>query len=68
MADEVNREVRRVRHEISRRHNHDVHKVVGYNRAFQEELKRLEAHRFVQSDESANRATVEPSSSEGGCG
>ena len=52
MADEVIREVRRVRHEISRRCNHDVHKVVACYRAFQEDLKRSGEFRFYQPKES----------------
>ena len=51
MADEVIREVRRIRHEISRRCDHDVHKVVTYYRAFQDELKRSAKHRFFQREE-----------------
>ena len=55
MADEVIREVRRVRHEISRRCGHDPHEVVASYRAFQEELKRSGKYRFFQ----AEKATVE---------
>ncbi len=40
MTDEVIREVRRVRHEISRRCDHDPRRVVAYYRDFQDELKR----------------------------
>lgn len=58
MADEVIREVRRVRHEISRLHDHDVHKVVACYRAFQEELKRSGTHRFFQPAESDDAAKV----------
>jgi hypothetical protein len=46
MTDEVVREVRRVRHEISRRCDHDPHKVVAYYREFQEELKRSGNYHF----------------------
>ncbi len=59
MADEVIREIRRVRHDISRRCNHDVHEVVACYRAFQEELKRSGEYRFVESPE-----PVEPAMSE----
>ena len=52
MADEVIREVRRVRHEISRRCHHDVHEVVACYRAFQDELKRSGEYRFYQPRES----------------
>ena len=52
MADEVIREVRRVRHEISRRCGHDPHKVVAWYRAFQDELKRSGKYRFFQAEES----------------
>jgi hypothetical protein len=52
MADEVIREVRRVRHEISRRCGHDAHKVVAWYRAFQDELKRSGKYRFFQPEES----------------
>ena len=47
MSDEVIAEVRRVRHEISRRCGHDVHKVVAYYREFQEQLKQSGAYRFA---------------------
>ena len=58
MADEVIREVRRVRHEISRRCGHDPHKVVAWYRAFQDELKESGKYRFFQPEESgpADRA------------
>ncbi len=52
MSDEVIREVRRVRHEISRRCGHDVHKVVACYRAFQDELKRSGEYRFFQPTKS----------------
>lgn len=52
MTDEVIREVRRVRHEISRRCGHDPHKVVASYRAFQEELKRSGRYRFLRAEES----------------
>jgi hypothetical protein len=54
MADEVIREVRRVRHEISRRCGHDPHKVVAWYRAFQDELKRSGNYRFLQAKESSD--------------
>jgi hypothetical protein len=57
MADEVIREVRRVRHEISRRCGHDPHKVVASYRAFQEELKRSGTYRFFQAEESNAEGT-----------
>jgi hypothetical protein len=46
MTDEVVREVRRVRHEISRRCDHDPRRVVAYYREFQEEMKRSGEYRF----------------------
>jgi len=46
MTDEVIREIRRVRHEISRRCDHDPRRVVAYYRSFQDELKRSEKYRF----------------------
>ena len=54
MADEVIREVRRVRHEISLRCGHDPHKVVACYRAFQDELKRSGKYRFLQAEESTD--------------
>jgi len=57
MADEVIREVRRVRHEISRRCGHDPHKVVASYRAFQEELKRSGRYRFFEAEESNAEGT-----------
>ena len=59
MPDEVIREVRRVRHEISRRCNHDVHEVVASYRAFQDDLKRSGKYRFVQPEELEDSAPVE---------
>ena len=54
MADEVIREVRRIRHEISRRCDHDMHRIVAYYRAFQDELKSSGKYRFfVKSPEGA---------------
>ena len=46
MSDEIIREVRRIRHRISGECDHDVHKVVAYYRAFQDELKRSGEYRF----------------------
>jgi hypothetical protein len=46
MTDEVIRDVRRIRHEISRCCDHDVHRVVAYYRAFQDELKASGKYRF----------------------
>ena len=46
MTDEVIRDIRRVRHEISKQCAHDPHRVVAYYRRFQEELKRTGAYRF----------------------
>ena len=46
MTDEVIREVRRVRHEISRRCDHDPRRVVAYYRDFQDELKRSGKYSF----------------------
>ena len=40
-------EVRWVRHEISRRYDHEVHQVVASYRAFQDELKRSRKYRFA---------------------
>ena len=54
MADEVIQEVRRVRHEISSRCGHDVHRVATYYRAFQAELKRAGTHRFLQPDQAGD--------------
>ena len=54
MADEVIREVRRVRHEISRRCGHDAHKVVACYRAFQDELKQSGKYRFFRAEESGH--------------
>ncbi len=52
MADEVIREVRRIRHEISSRCDHDVHRVVAYYREFQDRLKRSLNYRFFRPAES----------------
>ena len=46
MTDEIIREVRRVRHDISRRCDHDPRKVVAYYREFQEAMKRSGEYRF----------------------
>lgn len=56
MADEVIGEVRRVRHEISRRCDHDPRRVVAYYRAFQEELKRTGKYRFFGKGAEAKEA------------
>jgi hypothetical protein len=65
MADEVIREVRQVRHEISSRCEHDVHRVVAYYREFQEGLKRSGAYRFIApvvatKDSKENLASTQP--------
>ena len=58
MADEVIGEVRRVRHEISRRCDHDPRRVVAYYRAFQEELKRTGESGFFGKGAEANDARI----------
>jgi len=58
MSDEAIREVRRVRHDISRRCDHDPHRVVAYYRAFQEELKRAGKYRFFGKGAEANDAEL----------
>ena len=60
MADDIIREVRRVRHEMSRRCGHDPHKVVASYRAFQEELKRSGQYRFFQAEELHEESTDTP--------
>ena len=65
MGDQVIREVRRVRHKISRRCDHDVHKVVACYRAFQDELKRSGEYRFFQPGESDDAATRKSDAQDG---
>ena len=65
MADEAIREVRRVRHEISRRCDHDPRKVVAYYRAFQEELKRTGKYRFIRKDAETNDAQTGQADADG---
>ncbi len=69
MADEVIREVRRVRHEISRRCGHDPRQVVAWCRKYQDELKRSGNFRFCQPqpDESNAPSTTESGTSERAC-
>ncbi len=47
MADELIEEIRRTRHDMSARHDHDIHKVLADYRQFQEELRRSGQYRFV---------------------
>ena len=61
MADEPIRETRRIRHEVSRRYNHDVHKVVAYYRQFQDELKSAGKYRFFAKPPDPARAAREHS-------
>ena len=56
MTDEVVRDVRRVRHEISRRCDHDPRRVVAYYREFQEEMKRSGEYRFCGKPADADDA------------
>lgn len=65
MADEEIGEVRRVRHEISRRCDHDPRKVVAYYRAFQEELKRTGKYRFIRKGAEANDAGIGQADADG---
>ncbi len=51
MSDEVIRDVRRIRHRISQECDHDVHKVVAYYRAFQNQLKESGKYRFANPSE-----------------
>lgn len=64
MTDEVIREVRRVRHEISRRCGHDPHRIVAWYRRYQDELKRSGNFRFYQPDESNDPSTTQSGTSE----
>jgi len=67
MTDEIIREVRRVRHDISRRCDHDPRKVVAYYREFQEAIKQSGEYRFcgetVETDDAdPAQANVDTSS------
>ena len=68
MTDEIIQEVRRVRHEISRRCDHDPSKVVAYYRAFQEELKRSGKYRFRQNVPAGSDSGTEEREVEGNVG
>ena len=68
MTDEAIREVRRVRHEISRRCDHDPRRVVAYYRAFQEELKRSGKYRFRRTVAEANETVKDQCNVEGTAG
>jgi hypothetical protein len=46
MADEEIKEIRAIRHEISREFDHDLDKVVAYYRKVEDELKRSGKFRF----------------------
>jgi len=59
MTDEVIREIRRVRHEISRRCDHDPRRVVAYYRAFQDELKRSGEYRLRGKNAETDDARVD---------
>jgi hypothetical protein len=49
MHDEEIQAVRKIRHEISAQFGHDVHKVVAYYRAIEDELKRSGEFRFAEA-------------------
>ena len=61
MTDEVIHEVRRVRHDISRRCDHDPRRVVAYYRKFQDELKRSGEYRFCSKSAEAHEAKTDQS-------
>ena len=60
MADEIIREVRTIRHAISERCEHDVHRVIAYYREFQEELKQTGKYRFLSQPIADSNAVGEP--------
>ena len=68
MTDEIIQEVRRVRHEISRRCDHDPSRVVAYYREFQEELKRSGKYRFCQRTSDIDETATDQRSEEGKVG
>jgi hypothetical protein len=63
MSDEVIREVRCVRHEISDRCGHDIHRVVAYYREFQDRLKASGKLRFAE-----RAGSVDPREKQDGSG
>ena len=68
MTDEVIQEVRRIRHEISRRCDHDPGRVVAYYREFQEELKRSGKYRFCKETSEADETATDQHNVEGKVG
>jgi len=62
MTDEIIHEIRRVRHDISRRCGHDPRKVVAFYREFQEEMKRSGKYRFC--GKAAETGDVKPGQSD----
>lgn len=63
MSDEIIREVRRIRREISRECDHDIRKIAAYYRAYQEEMKRSGKYRFADPRET-ERQEPAPESAE----
>ena len=49
MADQEINEVRKIRHEISARFDHDVSRLVAHYQEFEKELRRSGEYRFVDS-------------------
>ena len=46
MTDDAIKEIRRIRHQISEEHGHDVHKVAAYYRKIEQELVESGQYRF----------------------
>jgi hypothetical protein len=49
MADQEINEVRKIRHEISARFNHDISRLVAHYQELENELRRSGEYRFVES-------------------
>ena len=49
MADQEINEVRKIRHEISARFDHDISRLVAHYQELENELRRSDEYRFVDS-------------------
>ena len=49
MADEEIQEIRRIRHEISARHGHDLKRLLAYYKQMEDEFRKSGKYRFEET-------------------
>lgn len=66
MSEEEIEEIRQIRHAISAEGEHDVHRVVGYYKAIEKELRQSGEFRFEEARTSLQEQALAPTEDQAG--